>query len=664
MASSASSSADGDGVEAPGSLTTPRVVMLSGSRAKGFDDAEALVEEAAFDLVLCDLDLASALLEKLATPSGRLSLSVVLVCPKRMDKRLLASCLDKGARGYVAKPLRVQAIRGVLLRYATPEEDSVSSPAGSSAAAHYERVVKHTNSRTVAAWLCIDLFISLVERVAALLESGQMSIRVLVTLLSGRTAEDSSVEHLRRRAQCELGVGLEELITAFGVVLAASTTLEAAEIRDGETLTARVRGPKLASTTGAFAHLGTDGSVVSWGNPALGGDSRMAQEELYDIVEIQASKCAFAALRADGLVFTWGDAAKGGDCSPVQESLQHVLKLQASGYAFAAILSNGSVVTWGHPLGGGDSSAIRERLQNVQQVQSTNAAFAAVLRDGSVVTWGMPHHGGDSRRVEEQLRDVQEIQATHCAFAAIRKDGSVVTWGEAPYGGDCSSVQGQLREVKRITAGRCAFAAILSDASVVTWGDLSNGGDSSSVQAQLQKVCCVQSTDFAFAALLENGSVVTWGDEHNGGVSSAVQHQLRNVQAVQASDCAFAALRFDGTVVTWGSHLYGGESSRVQCHLHDVTSIQASAIGFAATCDGAIVTWPGSFHEGGGYLSTGNVLHIQATAKAFAALLTDGSLVTWGDSRAGGDSSCVQEKLRTCTRPGARPTVPKRPRLL
>ncbi|CAE7564248.1 unnamed protein product [Symbiodinium natans] len=119
-------------------LATCWVLELLGSRAKGFDDAEALVEEATFDLVLCDLDLASALLEKLATPSGRLSLSVVLVCPKRMDKRLLASCLDRGARGYVAKPLRVQAIRGVLLRYATPEEDAATSPAGGGAG-HYER---------------------------------------------------------------------------------------------------------------------------------------------------------------------------------------------------------------------------------------------------------------------------------------------------------------------------------------------------------------------------------------------------------------------------------------------------------------------------------------------------------------------------------------------
>ena len=38
--------------------------------------------------------------------------------------------------------------------------------------------------------------------------------------------------------------------------------------------------------------------------------------------------------------------------------------------------------------------------------------------------------------------------------------------------------------------------------------------------------------------------------------------------------------------------------------------------------------------------------HIQATARAFAAILESGAVVTWGDPEFGGDSSQVHEQLR------------------
>ena len=41
-----------------------------------------------------------------------------------------------------------------------------------------------------------------------------------------------------------------------------------------------------------------------------------------------------------------------------------------------------------------------------------------------------------------------------------------------------------------------------------------------------------------------------------------------------------------------------------------------------------------------------NVQQIQATKQAFAAILGDGSLVTWGHPDKGGDSSAVQDQLK------------------
>ena len=41
-----------------------------------------------------------------------------------------------------------------------------------------------------------------------------------------------------------------------------------------------------------------------------------------------------------------------------------------------------------------------------------------------------------------------------------------------------------------------------------------------------------------------------------------------------------------------------------------------------------------------------NVQQIQASGSAFAAILRDGSVVTWGDADNGGESSSVQDQLK------------------
>ena len=157
---------------------------------------------------------------------------------------------------------------------------------------------------------------------------------------------------------------------------------------------------------------------------------------------------------------------------------------------------------------------------------------------------------------------------------------------------------------------------------MVTWGVQRCGGDSSAVQDQLRGVQHIQATFGAFAASLADGSVVTWGDQRFGGDSSTVQDQLRGVQQIQATPHAFAAILADGSVVTWGVQRCGGDSSAVQDQLRGVQQIQAAGRAFARVrADGSV-------------------------AGAFAAILADGSVVTWGDEGCGGDSSAVQDQLR------------------
>ena len=77
--------------------------------------------------------------------------------------------------------------------------------------------------------------------------------------------------------------------------------------------------------------------------------------------------------------------------------------------------------------------------------------------------------------------------------------------------------------------------------------------------------------------------------------------------------------------------------------------IQASGQAFAAILgDGSVVTWGGAI-EGGASSAVQDQLrevqHIQASGQAFAAVLGHRSEVSWGNAIEGGDSSAVQDLL-------------------
>ena len=74
--------------------------------------------------------------------------------------------------------------------------------------------------------------------------------------------------------------------------------------------------------------------------------SDVAGAECQDIVTTQY---AFAIRKSDGTVVTWGDSSMGGDSSAVQSQLTSVEVIYANLQAFAAKRSDGTVVTWGDP---------------------------------------------------------------------------------------------------------------------------------------------------------------------------------------------------------------------------------------------------------------------------------------------------------------------------
>ena len=428
----------------------------------------------------------------------------------------------------------------------------------------------------------------------------------------------------------------------------------------------------------AFAALKANGSVVSWGDSASGGDSSAVAAFLdgsVRVTRIYSNAQAFSALRADGSVTTWGKADAGGSSAAVASGISGVIDvtdIAATKLAFAALRQDGSVLAWGDGRYGGDISTVANALNGsvpVAKVYSNSLAFAALRTDGSVVTWGLDSFGGNSTAVATSLNgtiDVSRVFSSQGAFAALRTDGSVVTWGAAGSGGDSSSVSTQLNgvlDVTAVSATQTAMAALRADGSVVTWGNSIFGGDSSAVANSLNgalDVVSLSSTGGAFAALRTDGSVITWGYDLYGGNSAKVAAELNGTEdviTVLGNQGAFAAIRTNGSVIAWGSDSHGGDTSGVSAQLDGstrVVQLYASNGAFAALrFDGSVVTW-GDLYAGGDSSAVASQLNgaipvsrIVGTGSAFMAVRMDGSVVSWGDTAAGGDSGSQSATLQS-----------------
>ena len=134
----------------------------------------------------------------------------------------------------------------------------------------------------------------------------------------------------------------------------------------------------------------------------------------------------------------------------------------------------------------------------------------------------------------------------------------------------------------------------------------------------------IYSRDRAFAALKTDGSVVTWGNSDYGGDSSSVSSSLSSgVSAIYSNSSVFAAVKTDGSVVTWGYAERGGHLGKIYDRVNSewilVSDVSSDL--------------------------TSGVSKIFSTGSAFAAVKTDGSVVTWGYAEWGGDSSSVANQL-------------------
>ena len=301
---------------------------------------------------------------------------------------------------------------------------------------------------------------------------------------------------------------------------------------------------KIVASSGAFAALKSDGTVVTDGGIFSGGCNSGSgihnsysckPDDLADVVDMFANQGSFAALRSNGSLVVWGDADQGGSATGVDLS-SGVVEVVANDWAWAARKSDGTVVAWGYQTEGGNASGVN--LTGVTNIYSTNYAFAALKSDGSVVAWGKPDDGGTAPSITS---GVTKIYAAKYAFAALKSNGSIVSWGSYVR----NSPTGDFTGVDIIT-NNGGFAALKSDGTVVTWGS----AGSTAAPSGLSGVTKIVASQGAFAALKSDGSVVAWGSISSGGCDSGSgttsfnckPSDLTGVTDIYATKQAFAAI--------------------------------------------------------------------------------------------------------------------------
>ena len=441
----------------------------------------------------------------------------------------------------------------------------------------------------------------------------------------------------------------------------------------------------------AVAVLKQDGSIVTFGHKNYGGstttsnsDTNPATGDLSSgVVSIVSNETAFAALKSDGSVVTWGLKVNGGDHTfsngTSQGSTQAangslssgVTKIVSNDEAFTALKSDGSVVTWGKIIAGGNynltasgvSAANGDLSSGVADIYGRGMNFVALKTNGSVVTWGWTSNGGSSTVTQgnnlaangDLTSGVEKIYYNNGAFVAKKSYGGLVSWGYNYSGGNYDystqyvdalqcvspSCTGDLTSgVDNVFPLQDGFLATKTDGSVFFWGGSSSNpnyapnSSYSTANGTLTNIIDVVHHNYSYAALKSDGSVVTWGERNAGGDfdfsddnTAAKSGDLSNgVVAIYKSSYydyddmmmegaygkSFVALKSDGSVVTWGAKIAGGSLSYT-----DSKTVAASG----DLSSGVVGIYAPNSDYGGAYI----------------ALKNDGSIVSWGNAKNGGN---------------------------
>lgn len=278
---------------------------------------------------------------------------------------------------------------------------------------------------------------------------------------------------------------------------------------------------------------------------------------------------------------------------------------------------------------------------------------------------------------------------SHSAY--VDEDGVLWTWGSNDVGELGKESRGMdflgstfprplrvMEQVASVSVGSNFTAALKTDGTLWTWGS-NNAGQlgtgamaSSATPVQvLDQVTAVSAGDYHVAAIRTDGTLWTWGNNLYGQLGDGTLENrpvpekiLDDVISVSAGAGTTGAILRDGTLWTWGENLFGqlGDGSRTSRSLpgkvlDEVTAVSMGSYHAAVIRgDGRLWIWGGNAagelgnggagnaeDQSGAKMQTtpvevmlpGPVAAVSAGTGTTAALLTDGTLWTWGRNESG-----------------------------
>ena len=444
----------------------------------------------------------------------------------------------------------------------------------------------------------------------------------------------------------------------------------------------------------AFALLMDDGSVITYGDSRYGGDSSAVNLDS-NVIDIVASGTitssqsdytlsatliggAFCALKNDGSVVCWGSncdiPTDANDYRTVKLNNNKVIKLFANQNAFAALFEDGSVVSWGgaYPCLM-DGSDFDNRLSNCRNQKSG------------------PTHGANMYRPCNDIKNRDQNQPSivyNCDFAAelLRTDHANSIINKAPNYLKVIDIVGTLDSFCAQMGGVQPNGVV----QAVCWGG--SGGWTGIRTAKpytdlKYNVKKLYTNHYQTLALFKDGQITAWNGQIQkaGGSSSNINNRVgglpKQVIEVHPSISAWAVMDTYGHVWTFGN-CDDRDSGRAQCGVNWCDNCAGSPLWIekphgdynrlkelipweemhsgvvqikVAYMRNAFAILKPSLEENRGYRVAGSWGHrdvfltdaqktllsndvhsLYSNAWTFAAIMTTGKVVVWGDSAKGG----------------------------
>lgn len=391
---------------------------------------------------------------------------------------------------------------------------------------------------------------------------------------------------------------------------------------------------------GGYEHglaLRRDGSIVAWGNNAM-GQAQVPPDAKTGIVAIAAGGAHSLALRSDGRVVAFG-SNDAGESSVPPAAREGVIEIAAGWNHSVALKADGTVICWGNDTFGQCSppswvqglvrSISAGTRQTLALVATPPPAISVPPKDHTV-----PLGGSGPLTVTftgaypafQWMRDGVPIDGATGASYSLRfaPPGSYSVSITNLWGSTTSSPPAIVKTLPVIPG------------TMVTWNDLSSDlvdPEERPLDVPTEVlggvVAVAGGYDFS-VALKENGSVVLWGGYEAKGLEVPEAAQ-RGVVGIAAGGANVFALKSDGRVVAWGNNFFGQTDVPVAA----LSGVRSLATGgahcLAVKEDGSLVAWgrelaavPDAARRG--------VLAVAAGSAHSLVLKSDGSVIAWGDN--------------------------------